>query len=726
MTVGNPTATIKPGGAGGTFPLNARDAAAWCLGEGLAPLPVQFRGKAPWDATTGRKMEGWQDLTVTADNLDIYFPPKCRLNLGVRNGAASRNLADVDLDCVEALRAAPLLLPATGWIFGRATARRSHWEYLTDQAIQAAFEDFKDLEGKKLLELRGDGGQTVWPSSIHETTGEAVEWDTFTAPAQVTLADLRRAVALVAAAALLGRHWPRKGSRDDAAMALTGGLLRLGWSEDEVSAFVTAVAVVAGDEELKKRASKAELTAKKQAEGKPTTGRPKLAEALGERGEEVTRKVWPWLKRPAPTRVADVPEPPPWPEPPGAEAYHGLAGDVVRAIEPASEADPVAILVQTLIAFGNVIGRKAHFKVENDLHYTNEYAVLVGRTSKARKGVSWNQALRPLAPIDPEWDRDRVQGGLSSAEGLIWSVRDPIVKQERMKEGGSVWYEPVEADPGVADKRLLCFEPEFANVLKQTERAGNTLSVYLRQGWDRGTLKAMTKNSPATATGAHISIVGHITDEELQRYLTATEIANGFANRFLFVCAKRSKVLPEGGDPDLQALGDVQRRLKVAVAFARDVEEMRRDEEARALWREVYGPLSEGRPGLAGALLARAEAHVLRLSLLYALLDHSKVIGLDHLQAAMELWAYCERSVKFVFGDSLGDPVADELLRLLRGSPGGATRTEISNFLQHHASAGRIGQALGLLLQSRLARRKVEQTGGRPVERWYATDRKPE
>ena len=92
-------------------------------------------------------------------------------------------------------------------------------------------------------------------------------------------------------------------------------------------------------------------------------------------------------------------------------------------------------------------------------------------------------------------------------------------------------------------------------------------------------MRALTKNSRAEATGAHVSIIGHITRDELRRYLDATERANGFGNRFLWVCVRRSKELPDGGGPvDMGKLGD---RLLRAVEHARTVGEMRRDEEAR-------------------------------------------------------------------------------------------------------------------------------------------------
>src|SRR5262249_27827092 len=158
---------------------------------------------------------------------------------------------------------------------------------------------------------------------------------------------------------------------------------------------------------------------------------------------------------------------------------------------------------------------------------------------------------RLFREADEQWATERLQTGLSSGEGLIWAVRDPIVKQERVKERGQpVRYEEVEADPGIHDKRLQVYEPEFANVLKQSERQRNTLPALRRNAWEGGDLRSMTKNSPARATGAHVSLIGHITSDELHRYLSETETANGFANRFLFVCVDRSKMLPEGGKID--------------------------------------------------------------------------------------------------------------------------------------------------------------------------------
>jgi hypothetical protein len=402
------------------------------------------------------------------------------------------------------------------------------------------------------------------------------------------------------------------------------------------------------------------------------------------------------------------------------EAYYGLAGELVRTIEPASEADPVALLGSFLIGFGNLVGRKAHFLAEADQHFANEFGVFVGQTSKGRKGTSWGHCQRVLADADQDWARDRIGSGLSSGEGLIWSVRDPITKRERVKGKGPPRYEDVEADPGIADKRLLVIEPEFASVLKRSEQQGNTLSAVARCAWDGRDLRSMTKNSPARASGAHVSLIGHITIDELRRYLTETEMANGFGNRFLWFCVRRSKVLPEGGQPDQAALQALGMRVRNALVVAQQVGVVKRDDEARTMWHSIYGQVSEGRTGLSGSLMGRAEAHVMRLAMLYALLDESSLISAKHLLAAVAVWDFVEESIQYVFGSSLGDPVADDLLRLVRSSKGGVMRTDVYAHFGRHVKAAQLGQAEGVLVSLNLIRVERVETGGRPGQRLVA------
>src|SRR5262249_46059285 len=276
------------------------------------------------------------------------------------------------------------------------------------------------------------------------------------------------------------------------------------------------------------------------------------------------------------------------------------------------------------------------------------------------------------------------------------------------------------SDPGIIDKRLLVLESEFASVLKVLNREGNTLSPVIRNAWDTGDLNILVKNSPTKATDAHISIISHVTKNELLVYLDDVEAGNGFGNRFLWAFAQRSKCLPEGGQLDDGDMDSVVAKVKAAVDFAGNVGRVSFDTQARKLWREVYPELSDGKPGLVGRLIARAEAQVVRLALIYALLDLSNAIGEVHLQAALAVWKYCERSCRFIFGERLGFPLADRILDALRRSPDGMTRTDISDLFKRHQTATSIDSALELLEQHSFAERTREESGGRPIERWFA------
>jgi hypothetical protein len=335
----------------------------------------------------------------------------------------------------------------------------------------------------------------------------------------------------------------------------------------------------------------------------------------------------------------------------------------------------------------------------------------VGETAKGRKGTSWGPVRGLLEGVDPAWTGERVVGGLSSGEGLIYAVRDEVRGIRKDEE--------VILDPGEPDKRLLVLEGELASVLKVMGREGNTLSPIVRQAWDGDRLRTMTKNSPTKSTGAHISIIGHVTKAELLRHLSETEAANGFANRFLWLMVRRSKELPFGGE--WKTPGALVRRLDAAVRFARSPRVVTWGASARDQWAEVYGPLSEGKPGLLGAVTGRAEAQTLRLATLYAAMDESASIEREHLEAALALWDYAEESARYIFGDATGDPVADAILQALRNAgDSGLTRTEIRDLFKRHQGADRINAALGELLRLGRVRRKTEQTGGRPTERWVA------
>lgn len=403
-----------------------------------------------------------------------------------------------------------------------------------------------------------------------------------------------------------------------------------------------------------------------------------------------------------------------WPAPLDEAAYHGIVGELVRAIEPETEADNAAILLQALVAFGALVGRGPYYQVEGDRHHCNLFVLLVGATGRGRKGTSWGRVRQVFERIDG-W-KPQVSG-LSSGEGLKYHVRDAR-EETKQNKAGELITEVV--DEGVDDKRLLAIEAEFASALRAVQRQGNTLSATVREAWDTGNLRTLTKHDPIVATGAHVCIVGHITDTELRAELTQTDSANGFANRFMFVGVKRSKLLPHGGaqadDGEVEAFAI---RLRELAELARTRGRLAMTANARSAWEAVYPELSAGGSGLHGSVTARAEAQCIRLALVYALLDGAEQIDAPHLLAALAVWRYCDQTARYVFGSSLGDRTADEIARrLTTAGEAGLTRDEIRNAFGRHVPSERIGAALELLQsKGRVTRERVD-TAGRPAEVW--------
>jgi hypothetical protein len=277
----------------------------------------------------------------------------------------------------------------------------------------------------------------------------------------------------------------------------------------------------------------------------------------------------------------------------------------------------------------------------------------------------------------------------------------------------------------------MIIEPEFASTLAVMKRDGNTLSPIIRSGWDgRTKLQSLTKNSPNIATGAHVSIIGHITPDELVRDLDRASMANGFANRFLFVCVKRCQYLLFGGGLEEDVVFQLGEQVKAALEKGRAAGERRimMTSECRQFWRTLYRQLSTDRHGLLGAITGRAEAQTIRLALVYALACGSEVIDAEHIRAALAVWRYCEASAAFIFGEEMtGDPDADVILHALRvAGSAGMTRTQIRDLLGRNRTTESINVSLNRLRRIGKVNSRTSESGphgGRPTETWHAIEK---
>jgi len=407
-----------------------------------------------------------------------------------------------------------------------------------------------------------------------------------------------------------------------------------------------------------------------------------------------------------------------WP-PLDEAALHGLAGEVVRLIEPHTEADPVSLLLSFLSECGAMLDRGPHLILDGSYHPLLFWPVIVGQSSKSRKGTAGRRIEALLSLADELWTRGECKGTLSSGEGLAFAVRDAVHKEEPVKDKGRPTGEMMTmcVDSGVKDKRLFLVQPEFGAVLKIMAREGNSLSGVLRDAWDGLTLAPMTKANRVRSTNPHIGIVGHVTKDELLRNLTDTETVNGFGNRFCWFAVRRSKELPFPSTPSDAEIAALAGKIGQALRKARGVAALKLTKSTCAAWKDIYHDLSADRPGMAGALLGRAEAQVMRLSGLYAVLDGCDGIDLVHLKAALAVWQHAEASTHMIFGDSLGDPVADAMLKAIRAN-GERTDSELSDLFKRHKTAAELARAKEVLIQARLAHCATVETGGRPCIVW--------
>jgi hypothetical protein len=410
----------------------------------------------------------------------------------------------------------------------------------------------------------------------------------------------------------------------------------------------------------------------------------------------------------------DAPQARPWPVL-NRVALLGVAGWIVEAACERSEADPAAVLASVLTWFGSSFGSGPHVMVGDTKHFSRFFCFKVGASSKARKGTSEDPPRRIFRQAEALQlcglsRRPLVvsNGPLSTGEGLVRAVRDP---SEEVDDDG----QPI--DLGVSDKRLLVIEGELGAPLKAAQREGNTLSAILRMAWDSGDIAPLTKSNRIKATGAHISVIGHITQGELMQLLRTTDIWNGFANQVLWFCVRRAKCVPfpmPMNDAIVEALAhDVGGILERAERIGR----VTWGREAERQWTILYPGISIDEAGAFGAVTARAEAQLQRLSLLYALIDGSETIEPRHFLAATAVWEYAKTSARLIFDGASEDPNQTKIVELLK-SEGSLTQTQINTAFSGHLKSFQLKNLLESLQASGDIQASTKHTSGRPVTTW--------
>jgi hypothetical protein len=393
----------------------------------------------------------------------------------------------------------------------------------------------------------------------------------------------------------------------------------------------------------------------------------------------------------------------------GEAAYYGPMGEFLRAVAPHTEATDAGILAHLLPAIGTIIGPGPHIPVSGAPQPARLNTVIVGPTYSGRKGTALVPVDKLMERLDPDFWRDQKVRGLSTGEGLIARVADIKTWNVETKE----WdIEPTE-------KRLCVIEEEYSKVLAHIRRDGNILSQILRESFDSGNLSVLTRKDPLQAFGAHISVVGHITPEELLDRFNHIEMANGFGNRSAWFFVYSDKVYPFCESIPELVFKDILPPLSKIMNHR--VQRIPLAPASRGVWEKIYtDDLRIEKPGFVGAMLARGSSIVLRTALIYYLLDPPPKGGSQgilpvHLDAAMAVWRYCCESVEMLFAGRAGTGLGDRILSLLAGGP--MTRDEFNPHLSA-AQKKDIGSVLAALERANLVRRSKRQTDGRPATVW--------
>ncbi|MGI2323814.1 MULTISPECIES: DUF3987 domain-containing protein [unclassified Methylococcus] len=400
----------------------------------------------------------------------------------------------------------------------------------------------------------------------------------------------------------------------------------------------------------------------------------------------------------------DTNVPPPKPDP---AMLYGLAGDVARISAAGTEVNPVAAGACFLSFLGANVGRDLFLPVGNTWHHGRAFTLHVGRTGRGRKGDSMSlvrRIQRRMRDVHAGALGQSHSGGLSTREGLALLIHDGYTQGK-------------EEFPAIEDKRLWVVESEFANVLHQGKRDGNTLSAALRDAWDGVSIRPAIKSCRIWASNPHIGLHACVTPGELLSMLESRELTNGFANRFLIFWAEKTGSVPFPEPTSDATVHDLAGRVADVVLWAKggypaakDTRRMMLSDEASRLYAEAYTKeltRSEASDVLTG-LMERAAPYALRLAMLFAIMDKVLVIQPCHLDAALAWVRYWRQSVRFIFSAKVDAAASQDradnarkILTFLTAKPAGATRTEISaECFMRHLPAKKIDDALQALMVS--------------------------
>jgi DNA polymerase I-like protein with 3'-5' exonuclease and polymerase domains len=702
--------------------------------------------------------EGWQAREVEEEVLADH----CRAggSIGLQTGLVSEVL-DVDLDADEARLAAPHVLPATGLISGRPGAERSHWFYRS--LAQQARVLYKDVGGAMLLELRGEGCQSVAPPSLYPGGGRYA-WAAYGEPASVDLIPLRQRVAELAVAVLCSRHWPTDEGRHEAHKHLAGALAHAGYDPEGAERIARGVVAATGDEEGNDRLRVVRDTFKSNDDGKKVTGWPSLAAVVG---EQVVARIRRWLgldrgagrvagKAAAAKKVRAVPPYQPFP----VEALPAPIAEYVRQGAVALGCDPAYLALPALAAGASVIGNTRTIRLKRGWDEPAIiWAAIVG-DSGTLKSPAYLKAVGYLFRLQ--------KGLLQEFKQKVAHYKEDLQAYKEAKkaarEGGGG---PGEAPEAPVLGRVVCNDTtieKLAEILEDNPR-GTLLARDELAGWlgsftrykgqkggsdlpnwlemfRAGTVIVDRKTAERKTLFVHraaVSVTGGIQPGVLAHALTPEFLDAGLAARLLMALPPKLPKRWTEAEVDLQTEQAYQDVLDDLLDLDFDTREgeqrphvLHLSAEAKALWVSFYGEWAQEQAGVEGevaAAFSKLEGYTARFALVHHVVtrvargeDDLVPVGEGSVEAGVKLcrWFAGEaRRIYALLSESHEERDARRLVEFIRSRGGRITVKQLQRSNQRRYSSSEDAEAaLEALVRGEMGRwedRPHSGRGGRPT-----------
>ncbi len=614
------------------------------LGYSVIPIHTIIKGKCscknPKCSAPGKhafiKWTKYQRQRADAKQIKRWLKNWPKANIGIVTGKVS-GITVLDIDGEEGIKS----LEEAGYKvedFNTPTVKTGGGGY------HLYFKYNESIKSKggvlKKVDVKSESGLVVAPPSFH-ASGNNYQW--LKRPEEYGLEDfpldLIKANEEKASSTIKNGNWYERllggvaeGERNVAATKLAGRYFKFGISKNEVKKFLEA-----WNQKNRPPLNLKELYA--------TIDNIHTADVNKKGAKE--QDIAPWRDERHPADIDKA-------------AFYGLAGEITEFMAEKSEAHPVSILLSFLAILGNMFGPGPHFRVIETRHRCNIFVVPVGETSKARKGMSLDMAISVFCKPSKERGKGRIKlnlddihgdqalrkkllSGLSTGEGLIKALSEEDLSKE-----------------------IVILETELDRTFAHAEN--RNLFPVLRQCYDGPYLSLRTRGQPLYVDGAYVSLIGHTTKTGLHRFFPKSEWETGTANRIIWAWVFRPKKIPNPEPLDRAKLNLYREKIQDVIKFAKETGEMTKSPEAERIWADLYDDLiSKEYPGSIGAILRRGEPNILRLSMIYALTDKSRVIKPKHLYAALAIWKYNVETVKYVFKD-VGSVYENKILNYLEES----------------------------------------------------------